>query len=120
MLHLIQSYTVTSRWSSTKILQSKKITLSLKPVVGAELDRLEKEQVLEKVTHSDLATPLVVVRKPGGKVRLCGDFKVTLNPALKTDVYPFPLPEELFQKLNGGSQVFKARPSRGIFTDSTG
>ena len=57
---------------------------ALKPIVGAELDRLEKEQVLEKVTHSDWATPLVVIRKPGGKVRLCGDFKVTLNPALKT------------------------------------
>ena len=47
-------------------------TLPLKPVVGAELERPEKEQVLEKVTHSDWATPLVVIRKPGGKVRLCG------------------------------------------------
>ena len=49
----------------------------------------------------------MVVRKPGGKVRLCGDFKVTLNPALKTDVYLFPLPEELFQKLNGGHKFSK-------------
>ena len=84
-----------------------KVRIALKPVVGAELDWLEKEQVLEKITHSDWATPLVVVRKPGGKVRLCGDFKVTLNPALKTDVYPFPLPEELFQKLNGGHKFSK-------------
>ena len=49
----------------------------------------------------------MVVRKPGGKVRLCGDFKVTLNPALKNDVYPFPLPEELFQKFNGGHKFSK-------------
>ena len=62
----------------------------------------EKEQVLEKVTHSDWATPLVVI-----KVRLCGDFKVKLNPALKTDVYPFPLPEELFHKLKGGHKSSK-------------
>jgi len=75
--------------------------------VGVELDRLEKEQVLEKVTHSDWATPLMVVRKPGDKVSLCGDFKVMLNPALKTDVYPFPLPEELFHKLNGGHKFSK-------------
>ena len=85
----------------------RKLPFALKPIVGTELDRLEKEQVLEKVTHSDWATPLVVVRKPSGKVRLCGDFKVTLNPALKTDVYPFPLPEELFQKLNGGHKFSK-------------
>ena len=84
-----------------------KLPFALKPIIGAELDRLEKEQVLEKVTHSDWATPIVVVRKPGGRVRLCGDFKVTLNPALKTDVYPFPLPEELFQKLNGGHKFSK-------------
>ena len=85
----------------------RKLPFALKPIVGAELDRLEKEQVLEKVTHSDWATPIVVVRKPGGKGRLCGDFKVTLNPALKTDVYPFPLPEELFHKLNGGHKFSK-------------
>ena len=90
-----------------KYCKVRKLPFALKPIVGAELDRLEKEQVLEKVTHSDWATPLVVVRKPGGKVRLCGDFKVTLNPALKTDVYPFPLPEELFQKLNGGHKFSK-------------
>ena len=66
-----------------KYCKVRKLPFALKPVIDAELDRLEKEQVLEKVTHSDWATPLVVVRKPGGKVRLCGDFKVTLNPALK-------------------------------------
>ena len=85
----------------------RKLPFALKPIVGAELDRLEKEQVLEKVTHSDWAAPIVVVRKPGGKVRLCGDFKVILNPALKTDVYSFPLPEELFHKLNGGHKFSK-------------
>ena len=57
-----------------KYCEVRKLPYALKPVVGAELDRLEKEQVLEKVTHSDWATPLVVIRKPGGKVRLCGNF----------------------------------------------
>ena len=91
-----------------KYYKVTKLPFALKPVVGAELDRLEKQQVLEKVSYSDWATPLMVVRKPGGKVKLCGDFKVTLNPALKNDVYPFPLPEELFQKLNGGHKFSKA------------
>ena len=86
--------------AQAKYCKVRKLPFALKPVVGAELDRLEREQVLEKVTHSDWATPLVVVRKPGGKVRLCGDFKVTLNPALKTDVYPF-------HKLNGGHMFSK-------------
>ena len=79
-----------------KYCKIRKLPFALKPVVGAELDRLEKEQVIEKVAHSDWATPLVVVRKPGGKVRLCGDFKVTLNPALKTDVYPLYLSQKSY------------------------
>ena len=76
-------------------------------MVGAELDRLENDGVIERVSHSDWATPIVVVHKPTGKVRICGDFKVTLNPMLKSDVHPFPLPEELFHKLNQGCKFSK-------------
>ena len=73
------------------------------------MDRLEKSGVIEKVSQSDWATPIVVVRKPDGKVRICGYFKVTVNPVLKNDVYgyPLPLPEELFHKLNGGTKFTK-------------
>ena len=41
------------------------------------------------------------VRKPDGTVRICGDFKVTINPYLDVPEYPMPTPEELFTKLNG-------------------
>ena len=75
--------------------------------MGAELDCLEKDEVIEKISHSEWVTPIVVVRKPTGKVRICGDFKVTLNPMLKSDVDPFPLPEELFHKLNQGCKFSK-------------
>ena len=49
----------------------------------------------------------MVVRKTGGKVRICGDFKITINPVLKTDINALPLPEELFQSLNGGCKFSK-------------
>ena len=49
----------------------------------------------------------MVVRKPNGRNQLCGDFKVTVNPVLKTDIYPLPKPEELFHALNGGSKFSK-------------
>ena len=44
-----------------KYCKVRKLPFALKSVVGAELDRLEKQQVLEKVSHSDWAIPLVVV-----------------------------------------------------------
>ena len=53
--------------SQPKYCKVRKLPFALKPIIGATLSRLEKEQVLEKVTHSDWATPIVVVRKPGGK-----------------------------------------------------
>ena len=56
------------------------------------------------MSHAEWATPIVVVRKPGGRIRICGDFKVTINPSLKTLL---PKPEELFHALNGGSRFSK-------------
>lgn len=93
--------------ATPKFCKPCKLPFALKPVVEDELDRLESQRVIKKVPHSDWATPIVVVRKPGGKVRICEDFKITINPVLKTDIYPLPLPEELFQSLNEGSKFSK-------------
>ena len=75
--------------------------------VEAELDRLEQEGTLTKVQHSDWATPIVPVLKKNGQVRICGDFKVTLNPMLKVDQYPLPKIDDIFANLNGGLHYTK-------------
>ena len=91
-----------------KYCKPHKLPFALKPIVGAELDHLEIEGVLEKVNHADWATPIAVVIKPSGKVRICSDFKYeSLNPVLKTDIHPFLLPEELFHMLNQGCKFSK-------------
>ena len=91
-----------------KYCKVRKIPFALKPVVGAELDRLEKEQVLEKVTHSYWATPLVVHgQEARWQSKICGDFKVTLNPALNTDVNPNPPPRGIIPEIEWWAQVFK-------------
>jgi len=74
----------------------------LKPVIDKELERLESAGIIEKVEYSDWGTPLVPIQKPDGGVRLCADYKVTLNKQLRDDKYPIPRIEELFTKLNGG------------------
>lgn len=45
--------------------------------------------------------------KKDGSVRICGDFKITLNPQLLVDQYPLPKIEELFAKLHGGKEFSK-------------
>ncbi|GFO31292.1 Pol polyprotein [Plakobranchus ocellatus] len=63
--------------------------------------------IISKVTHSEWAAPLVVVPKENGKVRLCGDFKVTINPEMKVDQYPLPTVQDLFATLSNGKKFTK-------------
>ena len=83
------------------------VPYALRDKVEAEIQRLEREGVLKKVESSDWATPIVPVLEPDGTIRICGDFKVTLNQYLDVPEYPMPTSEELFTKLNGGELFTK-------------
>lgn len=61
--------------------------------------------IVKKVKFSEWATPIVPVPKKDGHVRLCGDYKVTLNPHLKVDQHSKP--EEIFASLAGGKRFVK-------------
>ena len=74
----------------------------LKEKVGIEIERLHQAGIIKPVTFSDWAAPVVPVVKKDGSVRLCGDYKVTVNQVSKTDVYPLPRVEDLFASLSGG------------------
>ena len=54
-----------------------------------------------------LGSPIVPVMKSDGRVRICGDYKVTVNRAAKLDKYPIPRIEELFASLVGGKAFTK-------------
>ena len=70
--------------------------------MGKELDCLEAAGIIRKIDHSDWAAPIVPVPKKDGTIRVCGDYKVTINPALQVDQYPLPNPNDLMASLNGG------------------
>ena len=83
------------------------VPFALKPKIDKELDRLVELRVSEHVTHSDWASPIVPVPKKDGQVRICGDYKVSVNKALVVDQHPLPSPDELFTALTGGQQFYK-------------
>ena len=90
-----------------KFLKARSVPLAMKEATGAELDHLEGAGIIEKVTHSKWAAPVVPVPKGDGRLRLCGDYKVTINPALEVDQYPLPKPDDLFASLAGGKHFTK-------------
>ena len=83
------------------------VPYALRPKVEAELTRLEKDGILSKVEYSEWATPIVPVVKRNGSVRVCGDFKVSVNPLLRAEQYPLPRIEDIFANLAGGKHFSK-------------
>lgn len=83
-------------------MKPRPVPFALRDMVEQEIDRLEEIGILEKVTYSQWGTPVVPVVKPTGQVRLCADYRSTLNKNLQSDNYPIPRIEEIFSKLSGG------------------
>ena len=50
---------------------------------------------------------MVPVVKSDGKIRLCGDYKVTINQASEVDKYPLPRINDLLASLAGGKYFSK-------------
>ena len=78
------------------------IPYAVRARVEAELERLESEGIIEPVTTSEWAAPIVPVVKRDGTIRVCGDYKLTANKAALVDSYPLPRVEDLFASLAGG------------------
>ena len=72
-----------------------------------ELTRLVDLNVIKPIQFSEWATPIVPVVKPDGSIRICGDYKLTVNQVAKLDTYPLPRIEDLFASLSGGQTFSK-------------
>ena len=88
--------------------KARTLPYAMRPRVEEELERLVTEGILEPVAHSEWATPIVAALKSDKKtIRLCGDFRMTVNPVAKLDRYPVPRVEDLFATLTQGRHFTK-------------
>ena len=88
--------------ATPKFHRARNLPFSLQPLVDTELDRLVAEGTWRPISSSSWASPLVPVRKADSTVRLCGDYKGGVNPALDCAVYPIPGLEECLEGLTVG------------------
>ncbi|KAM7288402.1 uncharacterized protein ISCGN_028642 [Ixodes scapularis] len=88
-------------------LQTSPLPYALREVVEKELEALEKRGTITKVDRSMWAAPIVVIPKKIEFVRLCGDYKVTVNRCIQPETQPLPSAEDLFATLAGGKCLSK-------------
>ncbi|XP_054832322.1 uncharacterized protein K02A2.6-like, partial [Eublepharis macularius] len=69
-------------------LKPRRVPFALKPKIDEELDWLIEQGILEPVSHTKWETPIVTPLKPNGEVRICADYKCTINKALQQQAYP--------------------------------
>lgn len=70
-------------------------------------DRLVSEGTIPPVEFSEWATPIVPIVKGDNTIRICGDYKVTINQVSKFDSYPIPKTDDMYATLGGGTHFTK-------------
>ena len=90
-----------------KCFPPRLIPYALKHQVNLEIDRLVKEGIVVPVDHAKWASPIVIVRKKDGSIRLCADFKVTINKFIDPNQHPIPNPSDLLTSIAGGKVFSK-------------
>ena len=90
-----------------KFFKARTIPFFLKDKVETEPERLQSLGIITPVKHSNWAAPVVPVLKQNGTIRLCGDYRITINKASEVDTYPLPRVEELFAAMAGGKVFSK-------------
>ena len=83
--------------ATPKFCKARTVSYAYRELVDKELDRLVEQGILTPVPFADWAAPIVPVLKNDKKtVRICGDFKRTVNQASKVDKYPIPKRSKIF------------------------
>ncbi len=88
--------------ATPRFLKARPLPYAIKGKVDKELDNMESTGVISRIETSEWASPLVVVPKVDGRVRITGDFKHTVNPNLCITQYPLAVPDDLFATVSNG------------------
>ncbi|KAL3207280.1 hypothetical protein MRX96_039731 [Rhipicephalus microplus] len=84
-------------------LKASRVPFVLRQKIDAELDKLLQQGVLEPVDCAEWETPIVTPLKGNGDIRICADYKCTINKALQQHAYPVPVVSHVLASLSGGT-----------------
>lgn len=75
----------------------RKISLAEQKVVEQQIDEWQQQEII-RVSFSEYASPLVLVKKKDGATRVCVDYRL-LNKKIVKDEFPLPIISDLIDKL---------------------
>ena len=93
--------------AEARFCRCRPVPFALRDQVGEAIQKQVEDGELESVDQSDWAAPIVEVKKKDGGIRICADFKTTINPHLRTKTFPLPTPDEVFSTLAHGESFSK-------------
>ena len=68
---------------------------------------MQSDGIISPVTFLKWVAPIVSAVKSDGKIRICGDHKLTINQSAKVEKYTLPRAEEIFASQSDGSKLSK-------------
>ena len=86
--------------SGAKPVRQKKMNPRLQLLVRAELERLLQAGIIKPVEISDWVSPMVLVKKKNGKMRVCV-YYCKLNYCTQKDHFPLPFITLLLEEVGG-------------------
>ena len=108
--------------ATVRCFKARPVSDALREKVDAELNRLFEDGVIKPVEFCDYAAPIVPVLRANGRIRICGDYKLTVNKVVLADKHPIPNIEDLYAKLAGGKpheQILLSEESQKLTTVTT-
>ena len=87
--------------------KARPVPYSFRSSVEKQLDQLVEQNIIKPVPFSNWAARIVPIMKQDKTIRICGDFKLTVNSVSKLGRYPIPKIEDLFTNLSGGTSFTK-------------
>lgn len=77
------------------------VPFGLRDKVEKEIDKMCKEGVLVPVNRSKWASPIVIVNKGDGSIRICVDCRRTVNRFVENEHYVIPRVDDILANLSG-------------------
>jgi len=88
-------------------LKHRQGSFAIEEVVTACICKLEAEGTIERADVTEWGTPIVPSCQKGKKMRICADYKSTINRHLEEDRYPISHIDTILAKLNSGRYFCK-------------